>query len=202
MKSLPLRGREVSLSHESNPAALYIGRKKALPPNCERPQYLRQGQYLPLPRTVETDWECPTSDTCCCAEGKSIPRSYKSPPRILCFNEPGPDFPTNTTENAPPVKSGALYQNTNISVLFSVLKPILDAPLTGSASVRRPSQPLPPDRTCSGILYLKKRPAPLLESAPFLLPQRHHTPSLRLAFICFFCSYIFSSALRKTSSAL
>ena len=105
-------------------------------------------------------------------------------------------------ENAPPVKSGALYQNTNISVLFSVLKPILDAPLTGSASVRRPSQPLPPDRACSGILYLKKRPAPLLESAPFLLPQKHHTPSLRLAFICFFCSYIFSSALRKTSSAL
>ena len=34
-----------------------FGKGLDLPPHCERPQYLRQGQVLPLPRTTETDWE-------------------------------------------------------------------------------------------------------------------------------------------------
>ena len=45
-------------------------------------------------KAAETDWESPTSDSCRCAEDKSVPRTCKSPPRIFCFNEPGPAFPT------------------------------------------------------------------------------------------------------------
>ena len=37
----------------------------------------------------------PTSDTCSCAEDKSLPRTDKSPPRFFCFNEPGPVIPTD-----------------------------------------------------------------------------------------------------------
>ena len=39
----------------------------------------------------------PTSDTCSCAEDKSLPRTDKSPPRFFCFNEPGPVIPTDPT---------------------------------------------------------------------------------------------------------
>ena len=45
-------------------------------------------------KAAETDWESPTSDSCRCVEDKSVPRTCKSPPRIFCFNEPGPAFPT------------------------------------------------------------------------------------------------------------
>ena len=39
----------------------------------------------------------PTSDTCSCAEDKSLPRTDKSPPRFFCFNEPAPVIPTDPT---------------------------------------------------------------------------------------------------------
>ena len=45
-------------------------------------------------KAEETDWESPTSDSCRCAEDKSVPRTCKSPPRIFCFNESDPAVPT------------------------------------------------------------------------------------------------------------
>ena len=52
-----------------------FGKGLDLPPHCERPQYLRQGQVLPLPRTVQASGERPTTGFCNCAEEYISPRT-------------------------------------------------------------------------------------------------------------------------------